>query len=178
MRRTNVLCLAMILGAVSLPARSQGDVAGVYDAVAESGADNCPLIVASRTDASETSLGVARAYAERLGLDDAMAKAFATANEATRAINWKPVKLKVELVDVPPALESQEELSLLRRMTSKHPCVHYILSLSAAARVGMDAMVKVNRFCGGLCGGGSDVVRLHFVGDHWRVVRWEELSID
>lgn len=177
-KRIAAFCMTLACAFLAQPAFCRDDASSIYDAVTASAPDGCPTIVLPRTDIRGIDDALARQYARMLHLDDALARSFASANKTVRALHWKPASARVALLEDSMSAGDGVDGSLLAKALKAHPCARYLFSFSAPAVLHGDAMLKVNRACGTLCGGGSDVVRLGLVDGRWRVVEWRRLSID
>ena len=177
-KRIVAICFAVIWAVSAQSAFCRDDASDVYDAVTASAPDGCPVIVASRTEIRGIDETLARKYAQMLNLNESLAKSFAAANSDARAIPWKPANSRVVFLEGSVVPDAGVDAALLEEARKTHPCARYAFSFSAVAVLHEEAMVKVNRFCGSLCGGGSDIVRLALVSGHWQVVKWSMLEIN
>ncbi len=177
-RRIAAFCLAVIWALSPQSGFCRDDASDVYDAVTASAPSGCPVIVASRTDVRGIDDTLARKYAQMLDLNESLAKSFASANSSTHGVPWQPINTQVAFLDASAVHDDSGDAALLAAANRDHPCVRYVYSFSAVAVLQEDAMVKVNRFCGSLCGGGSDIVRLRVVRGRWQVVKWRRLEIN
>ena len=177
-RRFAAFCLAVFCSLLPLSGFCRDDAGDVYEAVTASAAKDCPIVVASRTDIRGIDDTLARRYSQLLDSNHTLADSFAAANRSAHRIPWKPINTQVVFLDTTAAGGDDGDAALLAAANRDHPCARYVYSFSAVAVSQGDAMVKVNRFCGSLCGGGSDIVRLHVIRGRWTVVKWSALGIN